>query len=166
MTEQLPSVTIVMPAYNAARLLPLSLPPALEAARGSDVLVVDPGSEDDTASVAEELGARVVRLERRHGPAAARNAGCAELTTDLALFIDADCIAAPDVVQRVQASFADHANLVALTGSYDDAPPEQNFASLYMNLRHHHTHQITHAPLICAHRHEVLLLRCRRKRRV
>ena len=141
MPEPDPSVTIVMPAYNAAHLLPRSLPAALAAADGADVVVGDPGSTDHTATVAQGLGASVIRMGERAGPAAARNAGCEGCSTDLVLFLDADCVAADDVVRRVKAAFATIPELVSLTGSYDDAPPEQNFASLYMNLRHHHTHQ-------------------------
>ena len=53
------SVAIVMPAYNAVGLLPQTLPAALCAAGGGTVLVVDPGSTDRTAAVAEELGATI-----------------------------------------------------------------------------------------------------------
>lgn len=135
-----PSVTIVMPAYNAAALLPKTLPAACEAAGVERVLVVDPGSTDETASYAESHGVRVLRLDRRAGPAEARNEGVAAIDTDVALFIDADCIAHPDVVTRVQDAFTDP-DLVTLTGSYDDDPAGPGFFSDYMNLRHHHTHQ-------------------------
>jgi hypothetical protein len=57
------------------------------------------------------------------------------------LFVDADCVAHRDVVERVRAAFTADPSLVALTGSYDDAPPAPGFFSQYMNLRHHHTHQ-------------------------
>ncbi|MCA9511624.1 MAG: glycosyltransferase [Myxococcota bacterium] len=135
-----PSIAIVMPAYNAAHLLPRVLPAALGAARGATVLVVDPGSTDGTARVAEELGARVVRLPKQAGPARARNVGVANVDADVVLFIDSDCVAKPDVVDRVREAFAADPELVSLTGSYDDAPPEPNFFSQYMNLRHHITH--------------------------
>ncbi len=135
-----PTVTIVMPAYNAAALLPRTVPAACEAAGAEHVLVVDPGSTDDTAAVAESLGVRVLRLGRRAGPAEARNEGVATIDTDVALFVDSDCIAHPDVVARVQDAFADP-TLVTLTGSYDDDPAGPGFFSDYMNLRHHHTHQ-------------------------
>ncbi len=135
------TVSVVMPAYNAAHLLPRTVPAALEAARGGDVLVVDPGSTDGGAAVARSLGARVHELGRRAGPAEARNAGVELVDTDVVLFVDSDCVAHPDVVDRVRRAFAGEPRLVSLTGSYDDDPPEHGYASLYMNLRHHHTHQ-------------------------
>ncbi len=139
--DGLPSVAIVMPAYNAAHLLPKTLTAAIEAAQGGRVIVVDPGSTDDTAEVAEALGAQVIRLPHRAGPAHARNVGVKQADEDVVLFIDSDCVAHPDVVERVRRSFAEHPDMVSLTGSYDDTPPEPNFFSQYMNLRHHFIHQ-------------------------
>lgn len=133
-------LAIVIPAYQAARFLPLTIPAAISAARGRTVLVVDAGSTDGTANRAVELGARVVRLPERAGPAEARNAGVDAIQADVILFLDADCVAHQDVVERVLAAFSAEPGLVGLTGSYDDDPPERNFASSYMNLRHSFTH--------------------------
>jgi len=58
-----------------------------------DIVVVDDGSiaQAVTAGVAEEFGARLVRLEGA-GPAAARNAGVAAAGADRILLLDDDCI--------------------------------------------------------------------------
>ena len=141
MSEQSPSVAIVMPAYNAAHLLPQTLKAAIEAAGGGRVVVVDPGSNDGTADVAEAMGAHVIRLGHRAGPALARNRGVDQVDEDVVLFIDSDCVAHADVVERVQHAFQGDPELVSITGSYDDSPPEPNFFSQYMNLRHHFFHQ-------------------------
>jgi hypothetical protein len=45
------------------------------------------------------------------------------------------------VLKRVRDAFRAAPDLVSLTGSYDANPPERNFFSQYMNLRHHYTHQ-------------------------
>lgn len=142
--SELPSVTIVMPAYNASHFVKKTVPAAVAAAArvpGTRVLVVDPGSTDDTSEVVRGFGVEVHRLPERAGPALARNEGVRRVDSDVVLFIDSDCVAHPDVVERVAAAFAADDNLVSLIGSYDDSPPEQNFFSLYMNLRHHLTHQ-------------------------
>jgi len=136
-----PTVAIVVPAYNAESHLPRVLGAAIEAAEGAPIVVVDPGSDDATADCAERLGARVIRLGRRAGPAEARNVGAREVDADVLLFIDSDCVASPDVVRRVKAAFGADPNLVSLTGSYDATPPDPGFFSGYMNLRHHFTHQ-------------------------
>jgi GT2 family glycosyltransferase len=133
-------LAIVIPAWQAARFLPLSVPAAAAAARGRKIVVVDAGSTDGTARRAIELGARLVRLPERAGPAEARNAGVAAIEAEVILFLDADCVAHRDVVERVLAAFRAEPGLAAITGSYDDDPPERNFASSYMNLRHAFTH--------------------------
>ncbi len=135
------SVTIVIPAYNGVGYLERVIPAARASARGSRLIVVDAGSTDETPELAARLGAEVVRVGHRAGPAEARNLGVQSVTTDVALFIDADCVPHPDVVARVGQAFAERPELVTLIGSYDDTPPELNFASQYMNLRHHFTHQ-------------------------
>ena len=137
-------IAIVMPAYNAVREVEQSIPAALaalEQAGGGELLVVDPASTDGTGDAAERLGARVHRLPQREGPAGARNEGVALIDAEIVVFIDSDCVAKPDVVSRALEAFDADPDLVSLTGSYDEHPPYRGFASLYMNLRHHFTHQ-------------------------
>jgi GT2 family glycosyltransferase len=134
-------LAIVIPAYNAEDLLAVALPAVLTAAGDEKVLVVDAGSTDGTAAVAERLGVEVLRLPHRVGPAEARNAGVAHTSSELLLFVDSDCATHEDAVRRVVAAFEADPQLVALSGSYDADPPEPNFFSQYMNLRHHLTHQ-------------------------
>src|SRR5262249_27693838 len=57
----------------------------------AEIIVVDDGSTDRTAGIAEEMGARVVRVDLRH-IAGARNAGGLAATGDLLVFVDADTI--------------------------------------------------------------------------
>ncbi len=63
----------VIPAYQAADLLPKTLAGLRERL---PVVVVDDGSDDDTAGAAHQTGAwRVLRQDRRRGPGAAVHAG-------------------------------------------------------------------------------------------
>jgi glycosyltransferase involved in cell wall biosynthesis len=90
-------VSVIVPARNAAA----SLGRALDAVTGQkltgkcEVIVVDDASSDDTASVAEAAGARVVRLSENVGSAGARNAGVAVATAPVLAFTDSDCEPAP-----------------------------------------------------------------------
>ena len=81
-----PSVTVVLPARDEAGALPgvLQRIPA-----GYEVVVVDNASTDDTAAVAQRLGARVVH-EAIPGYGAAVHAGLLAASTDIVCFLDAD----------------------------------------------------------------------------
>ena len=73
------AVSAVIPTYNRAHLVPRAIRSALAAlAPGDEVIVVDDGSTDDTATVVTGFGAPVRLLPVPHGGAgAARNAGLA-----------------------------------------------------------------------------------------
>lgn len=87
-------VSVIIPARDAAATIPRTL--AALARQDLDepyeVIVVDDGSEDDTAPEAER-GPGPVRVlcQGRLGPAAARNRGAAAATAPVLAFTDADC---------------------------------------------------------------------------
>jgi glycosyltransferase involved in cell wall biosynthesis len=86
--------TVLIAAWQAAPTLGRALD-SIRACRGGadvDLLVVDDGSADATAAVAQEHGARVLSIAHA-GRAAALNAGLAAITDDVVLFTDADCLA-------------------------------------------------------------------------
>jgi glycosyltransferase involved in cell wall biosynthesis len=92
------TVSVIVPAYNEARFLPRSLGSLYHSALTlparcpqwtAELIVVDNGSSDDTAAVAEGFGARVV-AEPHRGVARARNAGAAAAGGNLLVFVDAD----------------------------------------------------------------------------
>lgn len=89
MTRTAP-VAVVIPAHNAAQYLPLALDSLRQQTTvPAEVIVVDDGSRDDTAAVAERLGATVLRQDQA-GPGAARNRGLRRATAEFVAFLDAD----------------------------------------------------------------------------
>jgi glycosyltransferase involved in cell wall biosynthesis len=90
-----PSVTVVIPAYNAER----TLGQVLEALGAQtppvdEVIVVDDDSTDSTAALAESSGARVLRNERPGFVGGARNQGWDAAKGDVVVFLDADAVPA------------------------------------------------------------------------
>lgn len=137
-----PTITVIIPAYNAAR----TLEPCLRALAESDVkplecIVVDDGSKDNTPEVARQFGATVLPTEGRRGPAHARNVGASKARGDIVFFIDADICVQPNTVSRVLNRFATDPGMDAVIGSYDDAPEQQDVLSMYRNLMHRYVHQ-------------------------
>jgi cellulose synthase/poly-beta-1,6-N-acetylglucosamine synthase-like glycosyltransferase len=110
-------VSVIVPAYNSASTIGRCLEALGSQSRPADeVIVVDDGSTDDTARVAETLGVRVIR-QRNQGPGAARNRGAAETQGDLLLFTDADCAPTVDWVERMLDGF-DSPDIAGVKGTY------------------------------------------------
>ncbi len=135
-------ISVVIPVRNGERELERCLE-ALQGSRYADYecIVVDDGSADGSARVAEGRGRRLIRCPASRGPAAARNLGAREARGDILFFIDADVCVTPDSLGRVAQTFAEDASLDALIGSYDDSPEAPDFLSQYKNLMHHFVHQ-------------------------
>jgi len=96
------AVSFIVPAWNEERILGSTLETLFAAAKALnmpfEVIVADDGSTDGTARVAQERGARVVRVQHRQ-IAATRNAGARAATGDLFVFVDADTWVTPEVLR-------------------------------------------------------------------
>ena len=84
------SLSIVIPAKNEAGAIGTAVAGAKEACPDAEIIVVDDGSEDDTAAVAKEAGAIVVRHPESLGNGAAVKAGARAATGDIIAFMDGD----------------------------------------------------------------------------
>jgi glycosyltransferase involved in cell wall biosynthesis len=104
----LPKVSVVIPCYNYARYLPEAVESALgQTFADLEVVIVDDGSTDDTAVVAERLiledSDREVRLicQQNAGVSAARNRGIDAALGEYVLTLDADDVIRPTYVERL-----------------------------------------------------------------
>ncbi len=97
------SVSVVIPAMNEASRISRCLASVLDQdypRERMEVVVVDNGSTDATASVARQFPVRVVE-EARQGVAGARNTGIRAARGEIIAFIDADCVAKPDWLREL-----------------------------------------------------------------
>jgi Glycosyl transferase family 2 len=102
-------VTVVIPALNRAESLAKALRSVhQQSTRPAEVIVVDDGSTDQTARVARELGARVIRSETSEGAAAARNRGVRAARTEFIAFLDSDDSWTADHLTRSLIGLEDH----------------------------------------------------------
>ena len=96
------TVSIIIPAYNAAKYLRETLDSALnQTYRDTEVVVVDDGSTDETPGILEAYGDRIrVLRQENQGRAAACNAGVGVAQGEWVAFLDADDIWLPAKLER------------------------------------------------------------------
>lgn len=100
-----PSVSAVIPAYNAALYIAETIQSLLQQKFLTEIIVVDDHSSDKTCDIVEYLrdisDGRIQYYQQmqNHGVSASRNFGVQKAKNDLILFMDADDIAEPDLVE-------------------------------------------------------------------
>ncbi len=95
-------VAAVIPHWNRAAMLRTLLENLKQQTRPFDeVVVVDNGSTDGSVEVAEEAGARVVRLDRNYGFAVAVNRGIAATNADWVAILNNDVTLDPSWLERL-----------------------------------------------------------------
>ncbi len=96
-----PVASVIIPLFNNAATIEACLQSVRSQtiAEKLEIIVVDDGSTDDSVDRIEKHGIRVI-CQANAGPAAARNAGAANARGNIFLFLDADCVAPPDWVER------------------------------------------------------------------
>jgi GT2 family glycosyltransferase len=90
------AVTAIVVAFDSAHALPECLG-ALRAA-GVPTIVVDNASADETATIAEGQGARVIRNARNEGYGRANNIGARVADGEFVLVVNPDVVVEPDAV--------------------------------------------------------------------
>lgn len=96
------TITVVIPCYNGSAFLREALDSVLAQTHAPlEVIVVDDGSTDDSADVAEACGppVRVIRQENQ-GESVARNRGIDEARGDWIALLDADDLWKPEKLER------------------------------------------------------------------
>lgn len=105
-------VSIILPTYNRAELLPRSLASVLGQTDGDfELIVIDDGSGDDTAAVVASFAderIRYVKLPRNRGVSGARNAGLDLARGTYIAFQDSDDEWLPGKLQRQRRELEKH----------------------------------------------------------
>lgn len=134
MQEQYPFFSVIVPTYQRPDHLAACLE-GLAALRYPndrfEVIVVDDGSQASPEPVITPLQHRitVTLVHQTHaGPSVARNAGAARANGEFLVFIDDDCVPAPDWLERLTEHFAAYPE-TALGGRTINACPANWFST-------------------------------------
>ena len=111
-----PTFSIVIPAHNESRDIGPTCDALLRLTHETEIIFVDDGSTDDTVEVLQRYLARpsmkLLRQPSNRGQGAARNAGVRAATGDVVVFLDADVLVPPDLLQRLSVHYEHGADYV------------------------------------------------------
>lgn len=119
------TLSVIIPAYQAEKYIDQ----AVASVRSQEwpgevqILVIDDGSTDYTAAVAQDLGAQVLKKEQG-GAASARNAGLRAAVGDWVLLLDADDVLTDGAVAAMRAALADSDAEVVFAMAEDFISPD------------------------------------------
>jgi cellulose synthase/poly-beta-1,6-N-acetylglucosamine synthase-like glycosyltransferase len=139
--DDLPTVTLVIPAYNEAKVIREKLENSLRVDYPRDrfeVIVASDGSDDGTDIIAQEFekeGVKLLASRSRSGKISALNLTVPQARGEIIVLCDANVMFLPDAVRRLVRHFADPA-VGAVTGDVRirsaDAPFGEGEGLYYM----------------------------------
>lgn len=116
--ESLPLVSVIIPCYNHAHYLPKAVESVVQQRYPKkEIIVVDDGSSDDTASVCQQLPVTYV-YQANAGLSAARNKGIQFSKGELLLFLDADDWLYPEALAINSRILLDNPTLAFVSGGH------------------------------------------------
>jgi len=116
MSDQ-PQISVVVPFHNSERHLAACIESLLGQRDGGgpyEVILIDNGSTDASASVAARFSGVILLEEPVPGAYAARNTGIRKARSPLIAFTDADCVVAPDWLQSIGRGMRESATAILL----------------------------------------------------
>ena len=138
--SSLPSVSVVIPCYNAARTLAACLVALHGQTRPpSEIVVVDDASSDQSSDIARSFGCQVTVHPVNRGVSAARNTGAAAASGDVIFFLDSDVALYPDAIENALSALVADSRLGVVQGIFAKSAlfPDSRVES-YRVLHEHH----------------------------
>jgi glycosyltransferase involved in cell wall biosynthesis len=113
------TLSIILPCLNESQSLQTLLARLTSYYPDTEIIVVDDGSSDDSASIAEKAGVKVIRHPYSMGNGAAIKSGARAASGDILVFMDADGQHAPEDIERLLSQLAPGYDMVVGARSAD-----------------------------------------------
>jgi len=142
--DSLPSVTIIIPAFNEEESIEETLVHALETAYPAEkfhIIAVNDGSSDGTLKTIQKVREKypelvIVDFAENRGKRHALAAGAQLATSEVVVFVDSDSLLAPDAIRNIVDGFADP-EVIAITGHCEVANAWTNFLTKMQAVRYY-----------------------------
>jgi glycosyltransferase involved in cell wall biosynthesis len=111
-----PKISVVIPAYNSEKCIRETLESVLnQTLSPHEIIIVDDGSKDDTATLIKSFGDRVRYIRQdNQGIAAARNTGIQSATGDWIAFLDHDDLWLPTKLEKQSKVATENPDLICV----------------------------------------------------
>lgn len=126
-------VSIIIPAFNEAESIPKIIERILETNKDYEIIVVDDGSEDATAEMAEQAGAQVIRNPYNIGNGASVKTGCLAATGDIIVLMDADGQHPPEEVPKLIEQIGEYDMCIGARTHLSQTSKVRNFGNSVLN---------------------------------
>ena len=132
-----PYLSIIIPYHNSSE----TIEKLLLSIKGSkhapsyEVILVDDGSTEKFSSEIKHLPIRMLRFDRNHGPAVARNRGVRVARGKFVVFLDSDVELFGDTLHNIAKIYTDDPDIVALTGVWVKEQKSRDFFPNFKALR-------------------------------
>jgi glycosyltransferase involved in cell wall biosynthesis len=127
------SVSVVIPAYNEADVIADVVSALAASGPWREIIVVDDGSKDDTASRAAAAGATVVTHPYNKGNGAAVKSGIRRATGEFVMIIDGDGQHRPDDARRLVARLGEFDLVIGARASATQANHARKLGNTMLN---------------------------------
>ncbi len=136
MPHQSPRVSVIIPTYNEANNI-VEMIKKIQAILGDtdhEILVIDDGSDDDSALRSEKAGAKVIRHPYNIGNGAAIKTGIRNARGEILVMLDADGQHPPEDIPRLLEKIGPYDVVVGARTSESDTDFHRDFANQVYNL--------------------------------
>lgn len=130
--DELPVISVIIPSYNSSRYIRRCLQALLaqDTQVPFEIILVDSSEDGADGIVAAEFPqVHLFHFNERRAVGTARNIGIEHARGDLILFVDTDCIAAPDWISRIHDAFTT-LNADGVGGSLKNGTPKSMSGSI------------------------------------